>query len=570
MARMIPDYMPTSHNSAGEEWIFGILKKSNVTSTWIVLHSLDLPDHVSNICGEIDFVIMVPDYGILCLEVKGHERIARNSGSWYFGSDPTPDPRGPFKQASSAAHSFRKELAKRLPHLCRVPVWSAVSLPFGQLDYNASEWHPWQLFQKQDSSPDNLPRSILLALKSGFNKLKEALHLGANETVKFDGNDAESVVKAFRGDFEILISPKDRKILRLSELKKFTTEQYFVIDGIREAPRAYVAGPAGTGKTCLAIEAARREPSSSSVLFVCFNSLLAQSLQKQLAGCTNIYVTTIHKLMIDQVGPTAWRNENDRDFFEDVLPRLFEDAFLTSGQAWKQYDALIVDEAQDVVCKHLITALDVSIKGGLSGGRWRMFGDPEAQAIYNVSNQILRRNVPGNPAPFDIRINCRNTPRVSQYAEILGGLRPGYTMIRRPDDKIDPYLAYYADDSDQVAKVCEILGKAYDAGFLGEEIVLLSSREESSVARKLPSRWRDRLTPARKAKTGCIRYCTIHAFKGLDASVVILADIDPVALRVCKPLFYIGITRALHQLNILIEDTAKGLVGKLFVEQLSI
>jgi UvrD-like helicase C-terminal domain len=114
--------------------------------------------------------------------------------------------------------------------------------------------------------------------------------------------------------------------------------------------------------------------------------------------------------------------------------------------------------------------------------------------------------------------------------------------------------------------VCEILQNAYRGGFSGEEIVLLSSRDESCVAQKLPGPWKDRLTPARKPKKGCIRYCTIHAFKGLDAPVIILTDMDPVALKMCESLFYIGITRALHQLNILIEKTAKGLVCNLLLK----
>jgi Nuclease-related domain/AAA domain len=434
---MIPDHMPRGAESHGEQRIFEILKTSKATSGWIVLHSLDLPDHVDNICGEVDFVIMVPGYGILCLEVKGHEQIVRKNGLWYFGLDPTPDPRGPFKQASSAAHSFRKTLVKRLPHFSNVPVWSAVSLPFGHLNYNASEWDAWQLLQKKDSSADALPRSITIVLKLGFEKLKQKFHLGTATTVRFNESDAERVAKEFRGDFEILMSPKDRQALRVTELRRFTAEQYFVIDGLREAPRAYIAGPAGTGKTCLAIEAARRESSSSSVLLVCFNSMLATHLQNELAACTKVKVTTIYKLMMDHVNCTH-ALKNQHDFFEKILPRLFEDAYLSHGESWEQYDILIVDEAQDVVCKHLICALDVSLKDGLSGGHWRMFGDPERQAIYNIVDQIARSSIPGYAASFDIRINCRNTPRVSQYAEVLGGLRPGYAMVRRPDDRIDP------------------------------------------------------------------------------------------------------------------------------------
>src|SRR5271165_7559770 len=103
MARMVPDFISLKTDSAGERYVFNILRDSPVTVSWTVFHSLDLPTHLTRIAGEIDFVILIPNLGILCLEVKGHNRIARKGGSWYFGNNPIPDPRGPFKQASEAA-----------------------------------------------------------------------------------------------------------------------------------------------------------------------------------------------------------------------------------------------------------------------------------------------------------------------------------------------------------------------------------------------------------------------------------------------------------------------------------
>jgi len=105
VARMIPSVFDPNCTSPGEKEIFNRLKNDPATSDWTVLHSLDLANHVSQISGEIDFVIIIPEKGVLCLEVKSHRRISRaEDGLWYFGSSIKPDARGPFKQVATTMH----------------------------------------------------------------------------------------------------------------------------------------------------------------------------------------------------------------------------------------------------------------------------------------------------------------------------------------------------------------------------------------------------------------------------------------------------------------------------------
>jgi hypothetical protein len=99
MARMLPADIFSGCPSRGEREIFTRLKDSPETTDWIVLHSLDLANHVRRISGEADFVVIVPSKGILCLEVKACTRLSRTDRGWVYGSDPVPDARGPFRQA---------------------------------------------------------------------------------------------------------------------------------------------------------------------------------------------------------------------------------------------------------------------------------------------------------------------------------------------------------------------------------------------------------------------------------------------------------------------------------------
>ena len=146
MARMIPSIMDPLCQSPGEREIFQRLRDDPGAAEWIVLHSLDVAEHRRQISGEVDFVVIIPSKGVLFLEVKACSRLERDSqGRWYYGSDPKPDPRGPFKQASESMHSIRRQLVQQRADLSRVVVWSGVVFPYVPFEMASPEWHSWQV-----------------------------------------------------------------------------------------------------------------------------------------------------------------------------------------------------------------------------------------------------------------------------------------------------------------------------------------------------------------------------------------------------------------------------------------
>ena len=48
---------------------------------------------------------------------------------------------------------------------------------------------------------------------------------------------------------------------------------------------------------------------------------------------------------------------------------------------------------------------------------------------------------------YELRVNCRNTPRVAGLAGACGNVLPGYKRVRRPDDEIEPEIRWYADET---------------------------------------------------------------------------------------------------------------------------
>ncbi|MEI9908000.1 MAG: nuclease-related domain-containing protein [Actinomycetota bacterium] len=80
MAKMYPNYCIAE--SPGERKLFTYLQESSKTENWVALHSLHVARHISKTKGEADFVVLIPNVGIVVIEVKSHQEIRVKQGSW--------------------------------------------------------------------------------------------------------------------------------------------------------------------------------------------------------------------------------------------------------------------------------------------------------------------------------------------------------------------------------------------------------------------------------------------------------------------------------------------------------
>jgi superfamily I DNA and RNA helicase len=89
-------------------------------------------------------------------------------------------------------------------------------------------------------------------------------------------------------------------------------------------------------------------------------------------------------------------------------------------------------------------------------------------------------------------------------------------------------------------------------GFKSSEIVLLSPLKSGCLAQALAAAppWKGRVKEY-ASKTTCLTFSTIYAFKGLEAPVVILTDIDSLVSQRDFDIIYVGMSRALHRLAVL-------------------
>lgn len=562
MATMIPPILPTEGISPGEYNIFLRLKDDPVTDDWIVLHSLDVANHRRQIFGEIDFVIIVPEKGVLCLEVKSHTSIRREGGLWYYGTKSQPDSRGPLRQASEAMHSIRKRISERRRDLGRIVFWSAAAFPFAPFTAQSDEWHPWQVIDNQTFRANSMGAIVQAILERAqeFLQTKPTANWFDPRRAEPNAEQCRAIADVLRPDFEFFESPQSRAQRLEEELKHYTSEQFIALDAMEDNPRVIFRGPAGTGKTMLAIEAARRSAAARrKVLFLCFNSFLGARLTEQTEVLQpQVTTRTLHSHMLKLAKLPVIKQE--RQFWEDELPAAAIECLLESTGDSAVYDELIIDEAQDILREPYLDFLDLSLRGGLASGRWRLFGDFEKQAIYGAANLSLdgfRRTRGSNAPVYSLRANCRNTPRLVSLVHLLGGLNPHYSRTLRPDNRVEPEFRFYTSPMEQQGLLAQALEKLIQEGFSSNDIVVLSPRADRPCATAITvAPWRDQLRPYSESRQGAVRYCSIHAYKGLEAPAVVVTDIEQIGTEQAQALFYVAITRSLHRLILLMhKDT---------------
>ena len=547
MARMIPSFADSE--SPGERELFRRLQAEPGTETWIVLHSLEIAKHVTQRQGEADFVVVIPNRGVVVIEVKAHQRVTRSAdGVWQLGGQP-PSRRSPFKQADRAKFSLLDYLDSQSIPTDAVPFASIVWFTSirGERELRESiEWEAWQMLDRDDlDSSVSVP---ILAAISG----ERSRNRKSNSASNFRPESAAAMVKALRPKFDVAVKPEDLKTRRQAQLISLLDEQYDALDSVSENRSVVIVGPAGSGKTLLAKEFARRESiQGRSGWLLCFNRLLGIEIKTATAEFPGVVASSIHRLMLE-IAELEMPTDPGADFWDRVLPDLALGAAL-GGEFEREF--LVVDEAQDLLSETHLDLLDLLVVGGLAGGRVVFFGDFERQSIYGEGRGPAHLQMRlGGAATFRLGSNCRNLPRVGALVSQVARLRPGYRRFRRLDDGIDPRMYWYGSSAEQGRRLVQAIQDLRNEDFSLEEIVVLSVRRAGSVAMNTTDTWLRRVlveTRTPDPVIGRVRFSTVHSFKGLESPAVVLTDIDDFNTPNLADLLYVGITRATDRVSVL-------------------
>ena len=341
MISFIPPYLGDQVKSNAERKVFDWLHELELNNAY-VLHSLGLPRHNSKIYGEIDFAI-VCEYGIACLEIKGGA-VSCNNGLWCFtdrfGNTNTKT-EGPFDQVTGAMFSLRKRVQTQFsnnPKLKHVNFACGVMFPDIEFNNSGQSIIPEIVFDLKHST-----NAITKYIKSIFSYWRSRNPwTKQEEAVLLSKNEIESIKNFLRGDFGFVPSLTESVATIEKRLLKLTEEQYCVLEGLSQNERIMIEGSAGTGKTVLAIEYAKRHAQSGNrTLMLVYNKNL--SLQLKLHENDMLTIEHFHGLVARYIPVTA----NNSVYFDKELPEQFFYR-LCSGNIAK-YDVIVIDEAQDLL-----------------------------------------------------------------------------------------------------------------------------------------------------------------------------------------------------------------------------
>lgn len=495
--KMIPS-SPHGTSSMAEKRVFdrlGNIFNSDADIQLTAYHSLNLTNHKYKRFGEIDFLICGRP-GLFVLEVKGGN-VGCQKGVWYYTNRygvTNHSVEGPFKQAESGLHGLMSKLTSHFSDsiLTQMTMGYGVLFPDCEWTQNGAEWdnHIWIDSRSFNNLED--------WLKNLFKYWEEKQKHGKcpDDIVINKLNDY------LRPEFEIVETLFGQIGNVCDQVAKLTRDQMAFVDIIDANNKALCSGGAGTGKTLLAMELARRWTfQNKKVVMPCGSKWLKRYLETRFT-IPGLTVTLIDALEID-----AQRAGVDK------------------------FDAMIVDEGQDIFQISSLKQMDRFLRGGLRQGRWCIFHDtnnqsdilnkPEPKAIDFLENF--------QPVKIPLNTNCRNTLNIINKVKDSLGADMGITGAGEGPE-IREKKAFSKDNGVKILKE-ELLEIIEFGNIPYNSITILSLFPyQDSLAYLLPPELKRQIHvldefSMRNFPPQKISFAQIFQFKGLENEAIIIIDL---------------------------------------------
>jgi hypothetical protein len=547
MAVMWPRILPTNVKAnvlrSAECKVYAKIE-SNLEHPFVVFYSrpwMGLKPDGEEIDGECDFVIAHPDLGMLTLEVKGGAVSYDPKEERWTSKDRwgcTHIIKNPVYQARTSKYQILKKLsASRLwkPHRIRIRhgvVFPDCDRPGSDLGTDM----PLKIFCFNKEFDNSFCAWIMDRMKDSGDTDKQELPLG------IDGLRVLENILAHPFHLHVplssILAGDDRDICVL------TQQQFHILRAIECIKRAGISGGAGTGKTVLAMEEARRcAESGLRTLFTCYNKPLAKEIRRRTSGIKMLDVLSFHELCFrfsEMAGLFPPKNVAEKELFEIIYPELLVQSFELLPH--QRYDAIIADEGQDMRQLWWI-ALD-SVLNPQGSQILRIFYDSN-QKVYGAMV-----NLPSDVqlVPIRLTLNLRNTRRIY---EVVQRFYKGHVVEAVGPEGV-PVEWIAADDvpsvRQQVVKRISTLSGREEVKL--NNIAVLVENENIKKALAPDGRLgKHNVMPCEKSSSDAVILDTIRRFKGLESQVVMLFVSGSLPLD--DELLYVATSRARTHLVII-------------------
>lgn len=484
---------------------------------------------------EADLVVLMPDAGIVVVEVKGGSVRVDQEGRWWQhgGGSRRIDP---VNQARRSKHALRTYVQAdprwRDSSLTRVRWAHTVVTPYSKVgeDFATPDCGRDMIHGKDDQK--HLARRIR----------EVALTHETNYRVP-TADDVELVAEILTGrnlmERDVVAEADDRE----ARADRLTQEQAMILEVTRLMKRVEVRGGAGSGKTVLAMAQAKqltrgfRDVKAQRVALLCYSIGLGEWFKRHFAGegrrSRPAFVGKFEDLGREW-GAEIHADRNDSEFWEKRLPAQVAElaADLPEG---KKFDAVIVDEAQDFAedwWTPLLTALKDPDEGGLY-----VYSD-ENQRVFNRFGRP-----PVALVPLVLDHNLRNT---RQIAESFSPLAP---MRMRAMGGDGPEVEFVQASTEEALGVADDRVEALlDEGWPPEHVALITTgtRHPEQNARQealgQEGYWRTFW------EGDDVFYGHVLGCKGLERRAVVLCFNEAQPRDRARERLYVGLSRATDKL----------------------
>lgn len=550
MARMIPGELEDSHGSFGEEQVFEALK--TLPNDYYVFHSVRwnmINERNTVEWGECDFTVFHPEKGIIVIEVKSGG-IEHKDGLWsYVRTDNGNRYRmkNPLEQASRSKYRFKDVIddlfynqSNNDPMFCMVEV---------------AVWFP--SISKKDIIGD-LPMeyaSDIVLYENALDNPEKFIegvynYYGGKRHTRLSLSATKDIIDAFAPHYQVLPSLRSKKAEQEAAFIKMTTEQNALLDYLEEQRVAAIQGAAGTGKTILAVEKAKRLAKDGRVLFLCFNQFLRMHLQNLKSDSPDEY-ENIDFYNLPQYVCSKLKVPNvEKDDIVNFLERF-------DNYDW-EYQHIVIDEGQDFDHEEIDKLYDIAL---LQEGAFYIFYDKH-QFIQGMEFPKWLTNA---ECRLTLNINCRNTFSIADTSGRAINIEP---KVKDKSIKGDQPIFHIVDtQKNLIKKLSALIAQCRQNGYSYDQICILTVKTEN--ASLLKGVEKIGVHPVGQVRdNSSVLFTTVRKFKGLESDAIIVVDVDEDTFsdELSKRLFYVGASRAKHLLEIFFvggEEELKNMVSNL-------
>jgi hypothetical protein len=499
MAMMYPkniaEYMPTD----SERIVYQELK-NQLPDTFDVFYSVKWTSYENGKLekSEADFVVANPDYGFLCLEVKGGNSVRIEDNIWYVGDEIHGERKlkaSPYDQAEKNMYYFSKIFSNKYNMKYQGIFGAGAVFPFYPVD--------------DEVEINNRHRACTIDcndLNNVYYKIKKMFRLWGGSAYGrrfYPRSQHEAFLELIRERIAIsaaagaLVKYKEQQ---LSVINRVQDNYIYFLKNVRQF---FIRGGAGTGKTWIAMKMAMNEAldPSKHVLFLCTSTKLVNMVRGQMGG--TVQVSDAKSLFSSVI-----------DNFEKYQGPYYHGLSNGLKQDSQTYDAIFVDEAQDfteewayIVRKLLSNACDSRL------------------GVFYDDVQVLRNESFGNgfgidALPFLLHENIRNTANIYKWTAEKTNL--GTDMIANPVEGPTP-LTEYTTETGQLTLYLETLFRKYlqDEYLSNNSMALLTDDVESLLANYPDGIAKWKLVSGDPTAENEVGVFSVEEFKGLEADMIV-------------------------------------------------